>query len=201
MQLRRMRVEIARMRALAVVVTRQSPSLGLAFAAAFDAIATECDALLREMMGWWSPQCSLASTARTVDSFTDDELRSWFRFDREAISELRGLLHVLEVLRSLCKRWFGGEEAFLLLLRRLVGRERNMELAQIFGWPTPAILEMYNVMLDHVYEHAQRAMRLEMWEAQLPSFADDLARCECLEAHCVGFINGTIFTICRLVVG
>eukprot|EP00963_Diacronema_lutheri_P002947 scaffold240_cov369-Pavlova_lutheri.AAC.4 len=108
-----MQAEIARMRALAVVVTRQSPSLGLAFAAASDAIATECDALLREMMGWWSPQCSLASTART---------------------------------------------AFLLLLRRLAGRERNMELAQIFGRPPPAISEMYNVMLDEVYEHARRAM-------------------------------------------
>jgi len=60
---------------------------------------------------------------------------------------------------------------------------------------------MYNVMLDHVYEHARRAMRFEMWGAQLLLFADDLARCGCLEAHCVGFIDGTMFTICRPVVG
>eukprot|EP00963_Diacronema_lutheri_P011848 scaffold1497_cov333-Pavlova_lutheri.AAC.1 len=150
-------------------------------------------------MGWWSPQCSLASTPRTMDSFTDDELGSWFRFDREAISELRGLLEVPEVLRSRCRRRFGGEEAFLLLLRRLAGRERNMELAQIFGRPPSAISEMYNVMLDHVYEHARRAVRLEMWEAQLPLFADDLARCGCLEAHYVGCMDGTMFTICRPV--
>eukprot|EP00963_Diacronema_lutheri_P013620 scaffold2656_cov365-Pavlova_lutheri.AAC.5 len=78
MQLRRMRVEITRMRTLAVVAMCQSPSLGVAFATAFDAITMECDALLRGMMGWWSPQCFLASTPRTMDSFTDDELRSSF---------------------------------------------------------------------------------------------------------------------------
>ena len=110
MELRRLQVEVARLRTLAIVVTDQSPSLGIAFAAAFDAFARECDAVLRKMMDWWSPQCSLSSTRRTVDSFTDDELRSWFRFDREAISELQGLLGVPNVLRSRCKRQFDGEK-------------------------------------------------------------------------------------------
>ena len=201
MELRGLQVEIARLRTLAIVVTRQLPSLGIAFAAAFDALARECDAALREMMVWWSPQCSLGTTRRTVDSFTDDELRSWFRFDREAISELQGLLGVPNVLRSRWRRRFDGEEAFLLLLRRLAGRERSMGLAQILGRSPSSISEMYNVMLNHVYLHAIEAMRLEMWEAHLQSFANDLARCGCIEEHCVGFIDGTMFTICRPMVG
>ena len=51
MELRRLQVEIARLRTLTFVVTRQSPSLGIAFAAAFHTLARECDATLREMMG------------------------------------------------------------------------------------------------------------------------------------------------------
>ena len=123
-------------------------------------------------MGWWSPLCSLGTTRRTVDSFTDDELQSWFRFDRKAISELQGFLGVPSVLWSRCRRWFDGEEAFLLL-RWLAGREHNMELAQIFGDSPPAISELYNVMLNHVYLHAIEVMWLEMWEAHLQSFAND----------------------------
>ena len=71
-----------------------------------------------------------------------------------------------------------------------------MELAQIYGRSPPAISEMYNVMLNHVYLHAIEAMRLVMWEAHLQSFANDLVRCGCIEEHCVGFIDGTMFTIC-----
>eukprot|EP00963_Diacronema_lutheri_P013621 scaffold2656_cov365-Pavlova_lutheri.AAC.6 len=56
-------------------------------------------------------------------------------------------------------------------------------------------------MLDHVYELARRALRLEMWDAQLPLFANDFARCGCLEAHSVGFFDGTMFTICRPMMG
>ena len=42
MELGRLQVEIARLRTLAIVVTHQSPSLGIALAAAFDALAREC---------------------------------------------------------------------------------------------------------------------------------------------------------------
>ena len=42
MELRQLQVEIARLRTLAIVVTHQSPSLGIALAAAFDALAREC---------------------------------------------------------------------------------------------------------------------------------------------------------------
>ena len=201
MQLRRMRVEITQLKVTALVVTRQSPSLGAAFAAMFDVLARACDAMLEEMMEWWNPQAPPALPGRSAESFTGDELRASFRFDREAIAELRGLLGVPDVLYSRSKRRFGGEEAFLLLLRRLGGRERNVELARVFGRSSPAISEMYNVVLTHVYQHARRAMRLEMWEHDLVRFAETLARCGCVEQHCVGFIDGTMFAICRPMEG
>eukprot|EP00894_Picocystis_sp_ML_P000490 jgi/Pico_ML_1/51007/g2115.t1 len=197
MHLREMQVEIACLRSTVIVVTRGSPNLGMAFAAYFDELARECDAAVEEMMEWWSPQAPPASPGRSANSFTEDELRASFRFDREAIAELRGLLGIPPIFRSRSNHAFQGEEAFLLLLRRLAGRERNMELAQVFGRSPPGISEMYNVVLDHVYEHARHAMRLEMWEQDLVAFADVLARCGCVEQSCAGFIDGTMFTICR----
>ena len=201
MELRRMRTQIAQYKVLAFVVTRRSPGVGLAFAAAYDALERQCDAMLDEMMEWWNPQGFPSNPGRTAETFTDDELRASFRFDRDAIAELRVLLNVPDVLYSRSKRRFGGEEAFLLLLRRLGGRERNVELAQVFGRSSPAISEMYNVVLEHVYEHARAAMRLELWERELEGFADVLAQCGCVEQHCVGFIDGTMFAICRPVDG
>ena len=139
MQLRRMRVEIAQLKVTALAVTQQSPSLGAAFVAMIDVLARACDAMLEEMMEWWNPQAPPALPGRSAESFTDDELRASFRFDREAIAELRGLLGVPDVLYSRSKRRFGGEEAFLLLLRRLGGRERNVELARVFGRSSPVL--------------------------------------------------------------
>ena len=201
MRLREMQVEIACLRSTALVITRRSPNLGIAFSALFEALGLECEALLQEMMEWWSPQAPPASPGRSAESFTEDELRASFRFDREAIAELQELLGVPPVFRSRNNHRFEGEEAFLLLLRRLAGRERNMELAQVFGRSPPGISEMYNVVLDHVYEHAKRAMRMELWETDLVSFAGILARCGCVEQSCVGFIDGTMFTICRPMQG
>ena len=131
----------------------------------------------------------------------DDELRGSFRFGRDAIAELLGLLGFPDVLRSASGRRFGGEEAFLLLFRRLGGRERGLELAQVFGRSPPAISEINNLALDHVFMHDAPAMRLEIWEEHLPAFASVLRERVCPEGHCFGFIDGTMFTICRPTTG
>lgn len=108
---------------------------------------------------------------------------------------------MLDELHTRTKRRLDGKEAFLLLLRRLGGHERNIELAQVFGRSPPAISEMYNVVLAHVCQHARRAMQLEMWEHDLVAYAEVLARCRRVKEHCVGFADGTIFAICRPMEG
>lgn len=89
----------------------------------------------------------------------------------------------------------------MLLLRRLAGHDKIWELAKVFGRSPPATSEMYNVFLDHVYVHARLAMHLEVWEHDLLSFADVLRECGCPETNCVGFIDVTMFTICRPTYG
>lgn len=69
----------------------------------------------------------------------------------------------------------------------------------MFGRSPLAISKMYNVVLNHVYSHVGPAMRLEMWEDDLLSFMDMLRKCGCPEPNCVGFIDGTMFTISRLM--
>lgn len=201
MEMERCRVRISNLRVVMMVVAEGDPDLFLAFTAMIDVLARECQERLRVLEEWWSPQGPPASPGRSAESFTEDELRGSFRFGRDAIGELIGLLGVPPVLRSASGRRFGGEEAFLLLLRRLGGRERNFELAQVFGRSSPAISEMYNVVLDHVFKHAMPAMRLETWEDHLPSFANVLRTRGCPEGHCFGFIDGTMFTICRPTYG
>ena len=60
---------------------------------------------------------------------------------------------------------------------------------------------MYNVVLDHVFKHFMLAMRLETWEDHLPSFTNVLRTRGCPEGHCFGFIDGTMFTICKPTYG
>lgn len=201
MRLQERRMQIESLRMVMLVVAHGSPDLALAMTAMLDCLACECDARLEEMREWWNPQILPASPGRSAESFTDDELRSSFRFDRGAVRELLGLLAIPDTLRSASGRRFGGEEAFLLLLRRLGGRERGWELAKVFGRSPPAISEMYNVVLDHVYAHTGPAMRLELWENDLLSFAEVLREGGCPEPNCVGFIDGTMFTICRPGIG
>jgi len=201
MEMERFRVRIVHLRVVMMVVADGDPDLLMAFTAMLDVLASECEERLRTLHEWWSPRAPPASPGRSAESFTDDELRGSFRFGRDAIAELLGLLGFPTVLRSASGRRFGGEEAFLLLLRRLGGRERGLELAQVFGRSPPAISEMYNVALDHVFLHVASAMRLEIWEEHLPAFARVLRERGCPEGHCFGFIDGTMFTICRPTVG
>lgn len=201
MEMERCRVRIINLRVVMMLVANGDPDLLIALTAMLDVLAEECDARLREMRQWWSPQAPPASPGRSAESFTDDELRGSFRFGRDAIGVLLGLLGIPNVLRSASGRRFDGEEAFLLLLRRLGGRERLLDLAQVFGRPPPAISEMYNVVLDHVFQHVRHALRLEIWEEHLTAFSQVLRERGCPEGHCFGFVDGTMFTICRPTVG
>lgn len=89
----------------------------------------------------------------------------------------------------------------MLLLSRLEERERNFELAQVFGRSPPSISETYNVVLDHVFQHAMPTMRLEIREEHFPSFANVVRARGCPEGHCFGFIDGTMSTICMTTYG
>lgn len=153
-------------------------------------------------MKWWNPQVEVENEARWISSFEDDELKACVRFDTH---HLRKLMDLLGIPRFLWATWstrrFNGQEALLLFLRRLVGRETLVHLGGVIYRSPLAILDMYNVIVDHVYRHAMVAMRIELWEEDILAFARELRRKGCLMAHCCGFVGGTMFDICRPTVG
>lgn len=59
-----------------------------------------------------------------------------------------------------------------------------MELAQACGRSPRAILEMYNVVLDHVIKYDAPAMRLVISKELLPAFASALRERGNPERHC-----------------
>ena len=71
----------------------------------------------------------------------------------------------------------------------------------MFGRPPPAISETFDVVLDQVFQHVRHALRLEIWEKHLTAFSQVLRERSCPEGHCFGFVDGTMFTICRPTVG
>eukprot|EP00963_Diacronema_lutheri_P010751 scaffold1148_cov335-Pavlova_lutheri.AAC.1 len=161
-----------------------------------------CKGEARKLEEWWNPRVVVTNEARWIDGFSEDDLRGCLRFGADELRELMGLLEIPAFLwaRGSTRR-FRGEEAFLLLLRRLAGREKGVHHAVVFDRSPPAISEMYNVVLHHVYQHARVAMRLELWEDELPSFVEALHACGCPLPQCFGFIDGTMFDIRRPIVG
>jgi len=178
-----------------------NPELGIVFSSGFSLLSLQCDLLLEEMKRRWNPYVGVSNRPRTLDDFDNDELRGCFRFGREELRELMELLEVQPTFKALGSgRIFNGEEAFLVLLRRLAGRETGVHLATIFDWSQSRISEMYNVALTHVYAFSATGMRLELWEEELPNFARILREHGCPLPHCCGFIDGTMFDICRPIV-
>jgi len=126
MQMERFRVRIVHLRVVMPVVANLHPDLLMAFTAMLDVLASECEERLRTLHEWWSPRAPPAIPGQNAGSFAGGERRGRFQFGRDAIAELLGLLGIPDVLRSASGRRFAGEEAFLLLLRRLGGRERGL---------------------------------------------------------------------------
>lgn len=189
------------MREAMLVAFPNHPELSIALSSAFAMVVLRCEHLLHQMNQRWNPRVAISNKARWLDDFEDATLRGNFRFDRGHIRELIHLLEIPEQLRSsTCGRVFNGEEAFLLLLRRLAGRETLTHLATIFDRSPPALSEMYNVILRHVYTFAKVSMQLELWEDELPAFAHALREHGCPLPHCCGFIDGTMFDICRPII-
>jgi len=135
---------------------------------------------------------------RPIADFDDEWLRQHCRFIGREIRELMRILHVPPIIRVPgSRRVFTGKEGMLVMLRRLAGLENLYHLSATFDCLPTVISELHKAMLDHVYPYAKRALRLEVWEDELPRLAQELHQQGCLIPTCCGFIVGTIFKIRR----
>lgn len=197
-QLQQMLEEIHAIETFVVIEFDDVPEYQGAMLAMLEEAQEDCLQEAWELEQWWNPRLEVQNCGRSISSFEGDELRTSFRFDA---LHLRELMSVLDIPRFFwanhSTRRFNGEEAFLLLLRRLGGRETLVHLSAVFDRSAPALSEMYNAVLDHVYVHAAVAMGIELWEDEVDSFARALQLAGCPMANCIGFVDGTMFDIRR----
>lgn len=186
--------DIEAMRAFVETEFDDLPEMAEAMVAKLSLHLAECREEQQVSETWWKPRVDVTNEGRWIDGFSDDELRGCFRFEPRELRELMCLLEIPSFLwaRGSARRFRGGD-AFLLLLRRLAGREKGVHHAVVFDRSPPAISEMYNVVLHHVYTHAVVAICRELWEDELSSFAQALHGYGCPIPHCFGSVDATMF--------
>lgn len=200
-QMEKARLHLMVMSECIAVAFRKDPSLAFLISTEFKYLTLECEELLEEMKKTYNPRVEVSNRPKKLEDFDDETLRERFRFGRAELKELMELLEIPLCFRAGSGRVFYGEECFLLMLRRLAAGENGVQLATIFDRSPPAISEMHNAALDHVFQFAEEAMRVEIWEEDLQHFADSLDRNGFPLKNCCGYVETAMFDICRPLVG
>ena len=86
-----------------------------------------------------------------VDAFTDDEFRSFFRFQREHISPLMRVLRLKKKYKASNGIRWSGEEGLCMLLRRLSYPNRLADLIPMFGRHRTEVSTIVNEMCSEIY--------------------------------------------------
>ena len=136
-----------------------------------------------------------------LDSLTDDECKSEFRFLK---NDIYGLLEVLDLPDKItCPNRFSvySDEALCLLLRRFAYPCRYEDLVSRFGRPVPQLSMVVNKMMDFLYTRFGQLLSSfdQPWlsSANLTSFCDYVYRKGAALDNCWGFIDGTVRPVCR----
>ena len=136
-----------------------------------------------------------------LDSLTDDECKSEFRFLKH---DIYGLLEVLDLPDKItCPNRFSvySDEALCLLLRRFAYPCRYEDLVSRFGRPVPQLSMVVNEMMDFLYTRYGHLLSSfhQPWlsSANLTSFCDSVSRKGAALDNCWGFIDGTVRPVCR----
>ena len=127
---------------------------------------------------------------------------SFFRFSREDIPRLvRALRLPGEFYCPLTRIRCGGEEALLILLKRMSYANRWVDCEFIFGRVESWLERVFYMILEHLYEFAYHICftmdvpRLQRMMA--PVFAAAIHAKGAPLENCIGFIDGTFRHFCR----
>ena len=94
-----------------------------------------------------------------------------------------------------------GIEGLCVLLRRLTYPCRYSDLIPRFGRLIPELSMIYNIVLDHIYN--TRGHRISQWNnpildhVSLERYAEAIHDKGAALDNCIGFIDGTVRSICR----
>ncbi|DBA03826.1 TPA: hypothetical protein N0F65_005716 [Lagenidium giganteum] len=123
-----------------------------------------------------------------------------FRFTREQVEELTELIGLNDHFVAPCGYAIEPGEAMCLFLRRLAYPNRLEDLEYVFGRSVPAISAITNSVLNLIHDRCARLLQFNAHNfgtETLTHFADAVKARGAPLACCVGFIDGTVRSICR----
>lgn len=88
------RQKLVRYKALVAVLFNETPALQTGMRALLERLLRKCDEEEEILQQWWNRRLSFGNVARGVDPFSDDELRSCFRFRWNILRKPMQLLEI-----------------------------------------------------------------------------------------------------------
>ena len=153
----------------------------------------------------------IRSRHRTIESFTDSEIVSYFRFrDRQQLRTLCSGFQFPDIMRCCHSRHkFSGEEVLLVGLYRMshCSRYDDGGFREIFGFDYQKVGKCFNIFLNHMSENWDYLIRdhMEFWKPYIPQCSEAI-RLKCDTLGCpfssnnfkiFGFIDNTMNATCR----
>ena len=130
----------------------------------------------------------------------DQEVQENFRFQRRDLGRLITCLRFPEYFTTKTNIKFCSEEALCILLRRLAYPNCFVDLYPLFGRSKSQLSEMFNIVLDHVYDNFSHLLSTlaQPWIINgVPQFTAAVSTKNAPLVNCWGFIDGTVRAICR----
>lgn len=136
-----------------------------------------------------------------LDSLSDDECKSEFRFLKHDIYNLLDVLDLPDKITCPNRFYVYSDEALCLLLRRFAFPCRYEDLVPRFGRPVPQLCMVVSEMMDILYARFGQLFSgiNQPWlsQANLVDFAEAIYNKGAALDNCWGFIDGTVRPVAR----
>eukprot|EP01041_Mallomonas_annulata_P009436 gene9436-19600_t len=144
---------------------------------------------------------------RTIDSFNDLEIHTYFRFNSKLqLHQLMDAFRIPQKVTLKSRHVFLGEELLLVTLFRLHSPNSACDAAfvEVFGFEASRVSRCVNYFLDFMFENWAYLLldNMEYWKPQLPKFATAINTKLAKEnvttdVNIFGFIDFTIIPTCK----
>ena len=136
-----------------------------------------------------------------LDSLSDDECKSEFRFLKHDIYALLDVLNLPDKITCQNRFFVYSDEALCLLLRRFAYPCRYEDLVPRFGRPVPQLSMVVSETMDLLYARFgnlfSRLNQPWLSQANLVDFSQSVYRKGAALENCWGFIDGTVRPVAR----
>ena len=136
-----------------------------------------------------------------IESLTDAECWSEFRFYRSDVYRLQEILQIPDELHTYNRLLVDGTEALCIFLKRFSYPCRYSEMIPRFGRPVPQYSIISNQIMDHIltnFGHLLEDLN-QPWlsNANLENFSNAVHNKGAALDNCWGFVDGTVRPVCR----